>query len=131
VNPSRATITVSGLRLRTFIGFNPEEREKRQDVVLDIAITHWMNPGVLRDDVEQALNYRSITKAVIVHVEDNRFLLLEKLAADVLNICTSHESVSHARVKVDKPHALRFADSVAITLDYEAEHKTSLRENVA
>ena len=30
---SNATINITNLRLRTFIGFNPEEREKLQDVI--------------------------------------------------------------------------------------------------
>ena len=68
----------------------------------------------------QALNYKSITKAVIRHVETGRFLLLEKLVGDILTICTEHEAVSWASVTVEKPHALRFADSVSITLEYSA-----------
>ena len=59
--------------------------------------------------------------AIISHVEDNRFLLLEKLAADVLSICAGHEEVQYARVSVDKPHALRFADSVAVSLSFSAD----------
>ena len=38
-------------------------------------------------------------------------------AADVLSICDDHPDVEHARVTVDKPHALRFADSVSLTVE--------------
>lgn len=117
-----ATIRVHDLRLRTFIGFNDDERRKQQDVVINLQVTHRVHPGVLDDEVQHALNYKVITKAVIEHVENGRFLLLEKLAADVLNICCASDAVTHASVTIDKPHALRFADSVSITLDFDASH---------
>ena len=72
------------------------------------------------DDVADALNYKIITKKVIQHVEEGRFLLLEKLVADVLDICREHPTVTLARVTIDKPHALRFADSVSLSLEYQA-----------
>ena len=123
-----AKIRVSNLRLRTYIGFNLEERSKQQDVIINIEIDYTLNAGVLDDDVEQALNYKNITKAVIRHVENGRFLLLEKLAGDVLDLCSDDEAVLRACVTVDKPHALRFADSVSITLEYIAPQGGDLRE---
>lgn len=115
-----ATINIRNLRLRTFIGFNTEELEKQQDVVINIEINYTLAESVLRDEVADALNYKVITKRVIAHVEEGRFLLLEKLVADVLAICSDHPGVNHARVSIDKPHALRFADSVSLTLEYRA-----------
>lgn len=115
-----ATINIRNLRLRTFIGFNAEEMEKQQDVVINIEINYSLAQSVLRDEVADALNYKVITKKVIAHVENGRFLLLEKLVADVLDICSDHPGVNHARVSIDKPHALRFADSVSLTLEYRA-----------
>ncbi len=121
-----ATINITNLRLRTLIGFNPDERVKKQDVVLNIEITYSISDAVLEDSVEHALNYKTITKRVIAHVEDGQFLLLEKLVADVLAICSEHPSVHHARVTIDKPHALRFADSVSLTLEHRADRGNNL-----
>ena len=122
-----ATIRVSNLRLRTLIGFNPDERVKKQDVVINIEISYRLPHAVLDDRVEHALNYKTITKDVIGHVEDGQFLLLEKLVADVLEICSRHPSVQNARVTIDKPHALRFADSVSLTLEHDASRVDNLR----
>ncbi|MCG9731443.1 dihydroneopterin triphosphate 2'-epimerase [Shewanella sp. Isolate13] len=118
---SIATIKITNLRLRTFIGFNLEERQKMQDVVINIEIQYPAKNAILEDDVEAALNYKKITKAVIHHVEHGRFLLLEKLVSDILDISSAHSWVQLARVTVDKPHALRFADSVSLTLEYHRE----------
>lgn len=117
---AKATIQIRNLRLRTFIGFNADEKLKQQDVVININFSYVVNPGVYRDQVEQALDYKSVTKRVITLVENGRFLLLEKLTADVLALCTQHPAVQHAAVTVDKPHALRFADSVSLTLEHFA-----------
>ena len=117
----QATITVTNLRLRTFIGFNPEEIAKKQDVVINLEIRYRLSGQVLEDEVGDALNYKTITKSVIEHVEQGRFLLLEKLVGDVLEICSDHPAITWSRVTIDKPHALRFADSVSLTLEYTAD----------
>jgi len=116
---SAATIQISNLRLRTYIGFNPEEKTKQQDIIVNASIRYRADPAFISDDAEDALNYKSITKKMIHHIENGRFNLLEKLTADLLAIATESEQVSHAEVRVDKPHALRFADSVSVTLSAE------------
>jgi len=122
-----ATIRIRNLRLRTFIGFNPEEMSKQQDVVINIEIRYTVPEAALQDQVEGALDYKILTKRVIRHVEDGRFLLLEKLVSDVLGICSEHPSIRDASVTVDKPHALRFADSVSLTLEYRADQSHNLK----
>lgn len=98
-----------------------------QDVVINIEISYRLASSALDDHVEGALNYKTITKQVIKHVEEGRFLLLEKLVADVLDICSQAPEIIFSRVTIDKPHALRFADSVSLTLEYEAEAVSQLR----
>lgn len=111
-----AVITVKALRLRAYVGFNEEEQEKLQDVVLNLHISHQLHPAVREDQVDHALNYKTITKEVIALVDGNRFLLLEKLVHDVVDTIIAHEQVQSVTVEADKPHALRFADSVSISL---------------
>lgn len=116
-----AIITITNLRLRTYIGFNEEEKKKQQDIIINAEIHYPANKLCLEDNIDNALNYKTICKGIINHVENGRFLLLEKLTSDVLGICIDHPWVSYAQVKIDKPHALRFADSVSLTLNYTAE----------
>ena len=49
--PTTATINIRNLRLRTYIGFNPEERVKRQDVVINIEIDYRVNNGIRAREV--------------------------------------------------------------------------------
>ena len=113
---SAAKINISNLRLRTFIGFNPEEKIKQQDVIVNAEICYRADTAFVSDAEDDALNYKNIAKRMIGHIENGRFQLLEKLTADLLAIASESERVSYAEVRVDKPHALRFADSVSVTL---------------
>lgn len=110
------TIRITNLRLRTFIGFNEEELEKRQDVVINVRFDYAAEKAADSDDVDYAVNYRTVTKQIIALVEGRKFLLLEKLTADILELVMQNPLIQAAEVQVDKPHALRFADSVSATL---------------
>ena len=116
LEPGMARIRVKDLRLRTYIGIKEEEILNRQDVLINLTILYPAQQAVADNVIEQALNYRTITKAVIAHVEGNRFALLERLTQEILDLVMTHPAVRYAEVEVDKPHALRLAESVSITL---------------
>lgn len=116
-----AQIHIKNLRLRTYIGFNESEKNNKQDVVINAWIQYPANHAYDTDNVEHAVNYRTICKAMIAHTENNRFLLLEKLTAELLDLCMQQECITFAKVEVAKPHALRFADSVSLTLSATRE----------
>ena len=69
------------------------------------------------DDIEDALNYRSVTKDVIAHVETSSHYLVEALATELARICVVEHGAQRARVRVEKPAALRFSDSVGIEIE--------------
>lgn len=116
-----ARIRIKNLRLRTFIGIKEEEINNRQDILINALILYPADMAVEVNEINHALNYRTITKAIISHVESNRFALLERLTQELLDIIMQHPQVRYAEVEVDKPHALRFAESVSITLSAERE----------
>jgi D-erythro-7,8-dihydroneopterin triphosphate epimerase len=116
LEPGMARIRVKDLRLRTYIGIKEEEINNKQDVLINLTILYPAVDAVQVNDIEHALNYRTITKAIIAHVEGNRFALLERLTQEILDLVMAHHAVRYAEVEVDKPHALRFAESVSITL---------------
>ncbi len=116
MEPGMARIRVKDLRLRTYIGINEDEILNKQDVLINLTVFYKAVDAVRDNDIDTALNYRTITKAVIAHVENNRFSLLERLTQEILDLVMSRPSVEYAEVEVDKPHALRFAESVSITL---------------
>jgi D-erythro-7,8-dihydroneopterin triphosphate epimerase len=116
LEPGMARIRVKNLRLRTYIGINEDEILNKQDVLINLTILYQATDAVRDNDIDHALNYRTITKAIIQHVEGNRFALLERLTQEILDLVMSYQAVAYSEVEVDKPHALRFAESVSITL---------------
>ncbi|WP_250655710.1 dihydroneopterin triphosphate 2'-epimerase [Alkalimarinus coralli] len=113
---SVATIKIKNLRLRTFIGIKDEEINNQQDVLINASIRYDADTAIKENCIETALNYRTITKQIIKLVEDNRFALLERMTHEILSIIMSYQDVIDATVEADKPYALRYADSVSVTL---------------
>jgi D-erythro-7,8-dihydroneopterin triphosphate epimerase len=113
-----AKIKVKNLLLRTYIGFNPEEQVNRQDVIINFEIeTNVSHKALAEDDPDDILDYKTITKKVIQLVQEGRFNLLEVLTQKILDLIMENKKVRRAKVEVDKPHALRFAESVSIEME--------------
>ena len=112
-------IKIKNLHLRTIIGVNEWEKNIKQDIVINISIEFDGDKAAQSDDIEDTVNYRSLTKRVIESVENGQFWLLEKLASTILALVMDDKKVIKATVEVDKPHALRFADSVSVTCSRE------------
>lgn len=109
-------IQIKDLLLRAIIGINEEERRNRQDVLINIALYADSRPAGVSDDIEDAVNYRTITKQVIRRVEASSFCLVEKMAAEIAAICLEDPRVEAVDVRVEKPGALRFARSVGVEI---------------
>jgi len=112
-----ATIRITNLKLRTIIGINDWERKHKQDVMINIKMEFDASKSIESDAIADTVDYKVITKHIIKEVESSDFQLLEKLTQLVLNIVMEHPQVQEATVRVDKPFALRFADSVSIELN--------------
>lgn len=109
-------ILITDLHLRTIIGINEEERKNRQDVLINIVLEADTRAAGASDQIEDAVNYRTITKRIIKLVEGSQFLLVEKMAAEIAGICLADARVEAATVRVEKPGALRFARSVGVEI---------------
>ncbi len=113
-----AIIRVKNLLIRTYIGFNPEELVNKQDVIINLEIEADVPAKAMEaDEPDGIFDYKTITKKIITLVQDGQFKLLEVLTQTILNTIMEDELVSRARVEVDKPHALRFAESVSCEME--------------
>ena len=114
-------IHIDDLLLRTVIGINEEERRNRQDVLINITLFTDTRAAGRSDDIDDAVNYRTITKQIIELVEGSSFFLIEKMAAKIAAICLADARVECAQVRVEKPGALRFARSVGVEIERARE----------
>ena len=109
------TIRIKNLRLRAIIGTREWERTQKQDILVNIAIEFDGIPAARSDDLRDSVDYAAIKHRLLEKVEQTEFLLLERLVEYILDLVMEEPKVQSATVEVDKPHALRFADSVSIT----------------
>jgi FolB domain-containing protein len=114
-------VHIKDLLLRGIIGINDWEREKRQDILINITLFGDLRLAGLSDRIEDCINYRTIAKKVIRYVEESDRFTVEALAADIAKLCLEQEGVVRARVLVEKPGALRFARSVGVEIERTTE----------
>lgn len=107
-------IRIENLRLRTVVGIFEWEKKIKQDIVINIDIEFDGREAVEKDDISFTVDYKSITKKIISEIEGREFNLIERIAGDVVKIIFEDGRVGRATVRVDKPGALRFADSVSV-----------------
>ena len=113
-------VIIKDLLLRGIIGINDWEREKKQDILVNIILYADLKQAGETDRIDDCVNYRTITKQVIKHVEESARHTVEALAADIARICVHTPGVARARVRLEKPGALRFARSVGVEIVREA-----------
>jgi len=117
--PSRDHLLVKDLLLRCIIGAQDWEREKKQDVLINLVMDTDIRAAAKSDNIADALNYRTVTKAIIAHVEESSYFTVEALATAIARICVVDHHVSRVTVRVEKPGALRFARSVGVEIERE------------
>jgi FolB domain-containing protein len=121
-------IEIENLRLRCLIGFSEWERDKKQDVVINMTLYTDLRKGGETDDPDDILNYKTVNKAVIQMVEASSYKTLEALATAIARVAVVDCGAPRIIVRVHKPGALRYADSVGVVIERTredfAEHGT-------
>jgi FolB domain-containing protein len=110
-------VFIKDLLVRGIIGINDWEREKPQDILINIIMSADLSNAGESDDISDSINYRTISKKAQAKAESARRLTVEALAADIAKICLDEPGVLKVRVKVEKPNAARFARSVGVEIE--------------
>ncbi len=110
-------IHIRDLAVTGIIGINPSERVTPQQILINATLWADTRPAAASDRIEDAVNYRTITKAMIRHIENGEPMLVERLVQELVDLCFATEpTVREVEMTVEKPGALRHARSVGITV---------------
>ena len=109
-------VFVKDLLVRGVIGVSERERAQPQDIVVNLTMFTDISKGGKTDDIEDCVNYRTVSKAVIAHIETVSRFTVEALASDLAGICLGYPGVEEVVVKVEKPGAVRFSKSVGVEI---------------
>lgn len=116
-------ILINDLLVRGILGINEWERTEKQDILVNIELGADLRAAGRSDNVEDSVNYRTVAKRVVSHVESSARHTAEALAEDLVQICLTMPGVKRARVRVEKPGAVRFARSVGVEIERRSEDR--------
>ncbi len=109
-------ILIKDLLIRGVIGISEREREQPQDILVNIEISADISAAGKSDNVEDSVNYRTIAKKVLAHTETIKRYTVEALAEDIAKLCLDDKKVQSVLVRVEKPGAVRFSQSVGVEI---------------
>jgi len=109
-------IFIKDLLVRGIIGISEKERSQPQDILINVVFYSKIEKGAQSDNIDDCVNYRTASKAIIAHVEKTSRFTVEALATDIANLCLQYPYVKKVKVKVEKPGAVRFSNSVGVEI---------------
>ena len=113
------TVLIRNLRLKTRIGVTDKERSAERDVVVNVSFDYNADTACGLDSIDQAIDYRKVRDRVATLVQSSQFMLIETLAQRLVVSLSEDQRIDRLRVEVEKPEALRLADSVSASLTWQ------------
>ena len=110
-------VIIRNLRARGIIGVNDWERQKPQEILINIVLFTDNRAAEASDDIADCVNYRTVAKKVLAHAETAARYTVAALAGDLARLCLEEPGVERVQVRVEKPGAVRFADSVGVEIE--------------
>lgn len=110
-------VYISDLRIDTIIGIFDWERRVKQTISLDIEMASDIRKAAQSDDIQDALDYKSVAKRIIAFVEQSEFQLVETLTERIAGIIMDEFNVPWVKVKLNKKGALRGSRDVGIIIE--------------
>jgi len=114
-------IFITDLIARGIIGVSAVEREKPQEILINITLFTDVDRVGQTDEIEDTVNYRTVAKKILAHAESAGRYTVEALATDIAHLCLEDVRVKKVRVRVEKPGAVRFSKSVGVQIERTRE----------
>jgi len=110
-------VIIKNLVARGVIGIYDWERAKPQEILINIILHGDLSKAGETDDIEDSINYKTVAKGAQALAENCERLTVEALANDIALFCLETKGVLKVIVRVEKPGAVRFADSVGVEIE--------------
>jgi FolB domain-containing protein len=110
-------LVIKDIHARGIIGIREWEREKPQDILINIELYTEVRKATAPDDIKECVDYSLLTKKILVHAEHAARFTIEALAEDIAQICLEDGRVLKTTVRVEKPGAVRFSKSVGAEIE--------------
>lgn len=110
-------VFLHGLRIDTVIGIWDWERKLKQTLILDIDMGADLSIPGRSDNIEDTIDYKSVTKRIFRLAEENSFLLVEKLAETIAEILREEFKIPWVRIRINKQGAVRQVRDVGVIIE--------------
>lgn len=110
------SVYIRDLLVRCVIGIFPEERDKKQDVLINVLMDADLRDACERDAIEDSVDYKKVKQEIVKLAEASQYRLVEALAGRIAEICLREKRVQRVEVRVEKPGAARFSRSVGVRI---------------
>ncbi len=99
---ARDRVEVRGLELLVICGVLPEEQARRQPFIVDLDLYLDLRAAGISDDLDDTANYGSLIDVLVERLADERFMLLERFAARVVELVFANTGADEVTVAVRK-----------------------------
>lgn len=110
-------ISIRDLKIQTQIGVHDWEQKIKQPLSFDIDLYFKTNQASQTDDINDAIDYATLSQKVMEYTQASSFALLETLAQKLCDLMLSEFPVETVKLTVKKPHAVPEAKIVALTIE--------------
>lgn len=114
-------VIIKNLLARGIIGVNDWERKRAQNILINLTLFTDTRRAAQTDNIADCVNYSTMSKKVLAHAETANRETVEALANDLAKLCLEETGVLKVIVRVEKPGAVRFAESVGVEIERSRE----------
>lgn len=109
-------VSLRNWQLLVWLGVYDHEQQHPRPVTVNLDLWVDTRAAGLSDNVADTVDYDALARHITDAVSNQRFLLIERLAAVMAAECLQIPKVQRVRVRVIKPNALPNADSVVTVI---------------
>jgi dihydroneopterin aldolase len=110
-------ILIQNLRAQGILGVNDWERTSPREIVINVTLITDTSRAGQTDDINDCVDYSQVAKEIRALVEGARRFTVEALAEDITRLCLGRSGVQKVTVRVEKPGAVKGADSVGVEIE--------------
>src|SRR4249919_669949 len=118
-------VFIEGLEIEALIGIYDWERRIRQPLQFDIEMAFDNRRPAASDTIADTLDYKAVSKRLIEFVSQSGFGLVETLAERCASLILNEFAVTHVRLKLSKPGAVRGARAVGVIIERSRAQQAS------
>jgi dihydroneopterin aldolase len=108
---------IRNLKVDAVVGIFSWEKRIRQPLHLDLEIAIDIRKAAATDDIQYALDYKTVSTRLTQFISQSEWHLIETLAEKIAALLMSEFGVTWLRLKLSKPAALPTADSVGLMIE--------------